>query len=352
MNVWEIIVMTFTDMGFLSAIASTILIILLGFFCRKRGIFNENVGKILSKIVLTVALPALAFTAFMTDIDSEQLAQGINVLIWGILMYIVLMFAMKPLYLKYKGDEKTTLEVLSIFGSTTFFGIPIVSAILGPVGVIYANIFNIGYRIFLYSYAYIRMSGLKMELKNLKSMFLNPIVIATFLGLAIWLFQEFLPQVTVAATETEAAREVAILRIDQTLPWLYAPMEYLSKLASPLAWLAIGATLAEINIGQAAKSTSSWYYAGVKTIIVPAINLAVFFLTTATGILVFDIDAVTTMIVMMATPAATVAVAYAINFEREAILASNASLLSTLAAVILIPTWLVILNIIGNLGIF
>ena len=71
MNIWEIVVMTFTDMGFLSAIASTVLIILLGFFCRKRGIFNENVGKTLSSIVLTVALPALAFTAFMTDIDTE-----------------------------------------------------------------------------------------------------------------------------------------------------------------------------------------------------------------------------------------------------------------------------------------
>ncbi|WP_166626593.1 AEC family transporter [Jeotgalicoccus sp. S0W5] len=352
MNLWEVIVLTFTDMGFLSAIASTILIILLGFFCRKRGIFNENVGKTLSKIVLTVGLPTLAFTAFMTDIDGEQLAQGLNVLIWGILMYIVLMFAMKPFYAKFTGDRKTTLEVLSIFGSTTFFGIPIVSAILGPIGVIYANIFNIGYRIFLYSYAYIRMSGLKMELRNLKTMFLNPIVIATFLGLAIWLLQDYLPQVTVAATETETAREVAFLRIDQTLPWLYAPMEYLARLASPLAWLSIGATLAEINISQAAKSKASWYYAGVKTIAVPAINLAVFFLTTLTGILVFDIDAVTTMIVMMATPAATVAVAYAINFEKEAILASNASLLSTLAAVIMIPTWLVVLNIIGNLGIF
>ena len=63
-------------------------------------------------------------------------------------------------------------------------------------------------------------------------------------------------------------------------------------------------------------------------------------------------NAVTTMIVMMATPSATVAVAYAINFDKEAVLASNASLLSTIVAVFIIPSWLVILKIIGNLGIF
>ncbi|WP_336878452.1 AEC family transporter [Staphylococcus nepalensis] len=352
MSIWSIIVNTFTDQGFLSAIASTIFIILLGYFCRKKQIFNDMVAKTLSNLVLTVALPALAFSAFMKDMNEKHLSQGINVLIWGILMYIVLIFLIKPFYAKYKGDQKTTLEVLSVFSSTTFFGIPIVSAILGPVGVIYANIFNIGYRIFLYSYAYIKMSGLKMELKNLKTMFLNPIVIATFFGLMIWLTQDILPQVSVFSVEKNSEVDVAFLRIDQTLPWLFAPILFLSKLASPLAWLSIGATLAEIDFTKAAKNQTTWYYASIKTVVVPLLNLIIFFITTVTGLLVFDMNAVTTMMVMMVTPAATVAVAYAISFDREAVLASNASLLSTIVAVFMIPIWLVILKIVGDLGIF
>ena len=92
MDIVNIVVNTFTDKGFLSAIASTVLIILLGYFCRKKNIFNNQAAKILSKVVLTVALPALAFSAFMTDLNQKHLAQGINVLIWGILMYIVLIF--------------------------------------------------------------------------------------------------------------------------------------------------------------------------------------------------------------------------------------------------------------------
>ena len=52
--------------------------------------------------------------------------------------------------------KKTPCVVLSIFGSTTFFGIPVVGAVFGAEGILYASIFNIGYRIFLYSYAYLK----------------------------------------------------------------------------------------------------------------------------------------------------------------------------------------------------
>lgn len=166
MSLLEMITATLTDNKILSSIASTVFIILLGFFCRKKGIFNAAVGKMLSKVVLTVALPALAFNSFMQDINPTMLKQGMNVLIWGVLIYIILIFISKPFFLSYNKDKQDVLRVLTIFGSTTFFGIPIVGAIYGPTGVMYSSIFNIGYRIFLYSYGYIKMSGLKMELKK------------------------------------------------------------------------------------------------------------------------------------------------------------------------------------------
>ncbi|WP_282920655.1 AEC family transporter [Ignavigranum ruoffiae] len=344
MDLLNIFEKTLTDMNVVSAITSTVFVILVGYYCRKREIFSEAVSKILSKVVLTVALPALAFNAFMKPINQEQLQQGMSVLIWGILIYIVLIFVTKIFYLKYEGDRKTTLEILTIFGSTTFFGIPIISAIYGDEGVIYANIFNIGYRIFLYSYGFIAMSGLKMDKKNVKTMFLNPIVLATFGGLFIWLFQDQLPQVQTA----DGA--VAFLRIDATAPWLYKPLEYLAKLSSPLAWLSIGATLGSLKFSQAASNRTAWYYTVMKIIAVPVINILGIYLLHVTGLLHFNPTSLATTVIMMATPTATVAAAYAINFDKDAVLASNASLLSTLAAVIMIPLWIVILEIISQTG--
>jgi malate permease and related proteins len=351
MKILEVISSTFTDINIISAITSTISLILLGYFCRSKGIFNDQVGKILSKVVLTVGLPALAFNSFMQGIDQQSLKDGINILIWGLVIYIILIFFSKPLYLKFKGDQQDTLRVLTIFGSTTFFGIPIVGAIYGAEGILYASIFNIGYRIFLYSYAYIKMSGMKMEMKNIKEMFLNPIVIATFAGLFIWIFQNYLPQVFVTKSDGTLI-QVALFRIDQTAVWIYKPLTYLAGIASPLAWLSIGATLGSVDLKTALTDRVSLIYCLNKVIAVPAINLVLLLVLSFVGVMQLSTAFLGTVIIMMATPTATVAAAYAISFDKDAVLASNASLLSTLAAVVLIPIWIVVINALSQIGIF
>lgn len=350
----EIIQKTLTDNSIIGAIFSSILIIGLGFYLRKKEMINSVASKILTKIVLTVSLPALAFTSFMKDIDGDQLKQGISILIWGFAIYIILIPITKIIYSKVKGDKQVVYRILTIFGSTTFFGTPIVTAVYGSIGTMYSNIFNIAYRVFLYSYAFIKMSGAKMDKenlkKNVKEIFLNPIILATFLGLFIWLFQDMLPQVQVAAKDT--VESYAFLRIDKTLPWLYKPLSYLQSLASPLAWLSIGATLAEVPFKKAMSQSDAWIYSLIKVMLIPVINLVLLVILNVTGILPVSFEAVATTVIMMAAPTATVAAAYAINFEKEAVFTSNCSLLSTLLGVVAMPIWIIALEIIKNLPIF
>ena len=350
----EIIKKTLTDNAIIGAIFSSVLIIGLGFYLRKKEIINSAASKVLTKIVLTVSLPALAFTSFMKDINGEQLKQGLSILVWGFAIYIILIPITKIMYAKVKGDKQDVYRVLTIFGSTTFFGTPIVTAVYGAVGTMYSNIFNIAYRLFLYSYAFIKMSGTKMDKenfrKNMKEIFLNPIIIATFLGLFIWLFQDMLPQVNVVVKEE--VKHYAFLRIDQTVPWLYKPLDYLKALASPLAWLSIGATLAEVPFKKAVDQKDAWGYSLIKVIIVPIINLVLLTVLSMTGILPVAFEGVATTVIMMAAPTATVAAAYAISYDRESLFTSNCSLLSTVVAVAAMPVLIVILEIIRNIGLF
>ncbi|MEG1004604.1 AEC family transporter [Clostridium sp.] len=354
MDILSILLKTITDNAIIGAIFSSIAIIFLGFYLRKKNIINDGASQILTKVVLSVAIPALALKSFLVDIDKESMQEGINLLIWGFVIYILLIFVTKLMYSKYKGDKQDTLRVLTVFGSTTFFGTPIVQAVYGAVGVMYASIFNIAYRVFLYSYGYIKMSGVKMDKtnfkKNVKEMFLNPIIIATFVGLFIWLFQDSLPQVAVHTKE--GVKEYAFLRIDQTLPWLFKPLTYLSSLCSPLAWLAIGAKLATIPFKDAMSSKDSWIYSIQKVILVPFINIVILYVLNVTGILPISYIGLATVVIMMATPTATVAAAYAISFDKESLLSSNCSLLSTIVAVVAMPCWIVILEVIKNLGLF
>ena len=330
---------------FLSAIFSTIFIISIGYYLRKKNIVNETASKALSSILLSAALPALAFNAFMADIKPETFTSGINVLIFGFIAYIILIVLAKIFYFNKKGDLKDTLVVLTAFGSTTFFGIPIINGLFGNDGTLYANIFNIAYRVFLYSYALIVMSGTKFDRKNIKQIFANPIIIATFVGLILWVFQANMPQVEVLVKATkpgteDAIKSFSIFRIDQTLPWVFKGLKYLGDLSSPLAWLAIGMTLASISLKEALSEKLSLIYAFFKLLAI----------LNKLGI-TFQYEAIASIIIMLATPPATVAVAYAIKFEKESILASNISLVNTVLAVFGIILWIIILNITHGMGI-
>lgn len=350
----EIIKSTLSDNAILGAIFSSVSIILLGFYLRKRNMINSTASKMLTKVVLTVSLPALAFTSFMKDINGEQLNQGMSMLVWGFAIYLILIPLTKIMFAKVKGDKQDVYRVLTIFGSTTFFGTPIVTAVYGAVGTMYSNIFNIAYRVFLYSYAFIKMSGTKMDKenfkKNMKEIFLNPIILATFFGLFIWLCQDMLPQVNV--TVNGEVTQYAFLRLDQTLPWFYKALDYLKALASPLAWISIGATLAEVPFKDAISQKDAWGYSFIKVLFIPVINLVLLVLVNQFGILPVSFEGMATTVIMMAAPTATVAAAYAINYDREALFTSNCSLLSTVVAVIAMPIWIVVLELIKTLGLF
>lgn len=346
MNFSEILTGILKNNSIVGAISSSVLIILFGFYLRRKGVFKDGTAKILTDVILSASLPALAFNAFMQDINKTSLMQGINLLIWGFAIYIILIFITKLIYIKYNGDKKVVLEILTTFGSTTFFGIPIISAVYGATGVMYASIFNIAYRVFLYSYAYIKMSGIKADKNNIKQMFLNSIVLATFLGMFIWIFQDSLPQITIGE------KSYAFLRIDKTAFWLFKPMTYLAALSSPLAWLAIGAKLADISLVEAISSRDSWIYSFIKVLVVPFINLIALYILTVTNILPISFVGLASVIIMMATPTATVAAAYAIKFDKESVLTSNCSLLSTIFSVICMPLWIVVLEIIKSLNIY
>lgn len=345
MDTLTIIYKTITNQAIIGAIFSTISIIYLGYFFRKTGVFNNQVAKILSMVVLTAALPALAFTSFMQDNDPQRMADGFTLLLLGFVIYILLILTSKWFYFKYVGDEKTALHNLSIFGSTTFFSTPIISTVLGPTGVMLSSIFNISYRVFLYSYGYIQMSGMKMGMKNIKEMVCNPIIIATFLGLFIWGAQDYLPQISIM-TNNGVPQHYAILRIDHSAPWLFQAMKYLANLASPLAWLSIGATLGQINIKTAAQEKTVWYYSLIKVVLIPAMTLTALLAGNQIGLLNLSYDVIAVVGLMMMAPAATVITTYAISFDRQALLASNASLISTIVAVVFIPVWIIVLEII------
>lgn len=355
-----------------TAIAKTIIIIFLGFFLTKKKIFPAGTGKTLTKVVMTVALPCLAFTGFMTDYSLSQGIDAIVNLIFGFVIYIIFIFLAKLIFIWVKDPTKRqVLCILFAFGSTTFFAQPLISAIF-PGAYNNSNMLNVAYRVFLYSYAYLAISGLKIGQteetsisKTLKKIFLNPIIIATLVGLALW-FLQAIPGSAIVRTDWlspkagvsyEDAAKVAFWRFDVTLPWFYQVAKTLGSLSSPLVWLAIGCTLGNASFKEAATDKYAWIYSIIKVFGAPIIVLAILCLVEWIATLcgypqLISAETMQSSLMMWMVPPATVAVAYCINFDKEKQMASNASVISTLVAVPGIVVWVLIITLLTASGFF
>ena len=350
MNLGKILENILSNNNIIGTISSVLIIILIGFIFTKKKILSEVTAENLSKIILFLAIPALSYNAFMQDMDSEKLNQSMSLLIWSIVIHLALIFISSIIFKKYGKSEKDVLRMITIFGSTTVFGIPVIQAVYGDLGAMYASVFNLPYRALLYTYGYITISEVKLKKENIGKIISNPVIVATFLGMGVWIFQKYLPQISI--NENGIVRNYGILRIDKTAYWLFKPMQYLAALNAPLSWLSIGITLAGVPLDETLKSKISWKYSILKVSIIPMILISIFVGLKFIAGYEISYIAVATIIIMMATPAATVIATYAINFRKEPLLVSSCSLASSILTVLMIPAFIVLVEILKVMGIF
>lgn len=342
MDIWHELLSIIANPKVVGIISSVILITGLGYILTARHIFSAKFESEISRLVLVAAVPALSFNSFMQPLDADALQQGMTLIVWGFVLYALLLVVSPFAYWRVaSADQRGVLGIITTFGSTTVFGIPVVGAVYGARGVIYASLFNIAYRILLYTYVYIRMSKQQIVLRQMIKILANPIVIATLLGLGCWLCQSLVPHVIVGH------HSVAFYRIDRTAPWLYQPLQYLADLAAPLSWLLVGCTLGtRLSLGKILKDHLAWYYGILKSFLVPAICLVSVLACRKVGIGQVSALGIAGITLLMSSPTSTIPVVYSVNYHQYPLMTAKCSIISNITSILALPIWMIVLNLI------
>ena len=168
--------------------------LMIGVFAyRTKMITDENRPHFLS-LVLNIFLPAMVFNSFK-NLTTELLQTGLIVLIASFIIYTLTYFVGAIFFRDFEDKKKRILHYATLVNNVGFAGQPLAADMFGDIGTIYASIFLVPHRIFMWT---VGISILTTDAKtNVRSAFIklirNPSIIALILGLIRGILQIPLP---------------------------------------------------------------------------------------------------------------------------------------------------------------
>lgn len=348
----DIIISVLTNQSFLGAIIASIAFIFIGFLLRRINLIKEGGRKVLNTVVMNVAIPCMAFCAFMNDFDVDKLSSNLIIFAIDIVFYILFLAIGRLIFIKFGKEKGRIYAILISIGQLTFFSMPLLAATYGSESgiLITTSLMSIAFRLFTYLYSYVIITGEKITKDNvgetLRKVFVNPIMICMFLGLLIWLIQNVIWQVEIDGIC------YGFLRIDKTLPALYKIFQFGNNMATPLCMLTIGLTLGESNILEAIKNGLAWVIAIIRVLIIPLVILGICILIQLTGLIHFDEIQLAAMVIGNAAPVGAIVAVYCVDSNKEAYIASDSIMLSTVLSFISIPILFILVKLTLTLPIF
>ena len=222
----------------LNAILPVILLILLGYYLKKKGFIEEYLIRKMNQYIFMIALPLLFFynvyqTETLKNVDLGMLFfSASGVVLFTIIGYVVLLFVKMPLNQKGPVHQSFTRSNFAMIGVSlaAFIGTRETNALLSLSAVLIIPLSNF-ISIIVLSIFY------KEEKRHLdfmyifKTFFKNPLIIGVLTGIFFVVLKTYLVN----------ENNVPIILIERDVPFLYNVIRSLSQTATPIALIALGA---------------------------------------------------------------------------------------------------------------
>lgn len=285
-------------------------LMLIGLFLGKKGYLSEETNRQISFLVIHVANPALIVKSAIEGDKSIRAGDlfvmfGIGVIIAAVLILLACVFVRVT---KCPDRDESVYRLMTVFSNTGFMGYPLVEAVFGVEYILRVALFNIVFDVLAYTYGIRILSekGRRLHLRDLGRC-LNT-------GLAA----------------SACAVVISLTRADVPAA-VHDFVGYLSGLAAPLSMIVIGVSASSVALKELKEDYRLYLFTGFKLLVIPVIVLAG--MRAATG----EATLIGTVVILMATPAATMNVMFAKQYGGNDKLAVKGVMLTTLFAVVTLP---------------
>lgn len=282
---------------------------MLGYYASKRGVLDARAGKALSWIVINIANPGMIINSAISG-DARVTGAGIatTALIAVILSVCQLALAyFVPVLFRTSEDEKGIYKFMTAFNNIGYMGFPVISAVYGSEALLRAAVFTIPFNVLIYTLGIgmIREKDTEDEGFRWTKIF-NVGVIACLTATVLYLLAIPIPS------------------------FVKTVFSGLSGLTAPLSMMVIGISLSTIPIRELFLDRKLLIYSLFKQLAVPIAG------TLLIKQLVGDDLLAAVCMIVLATPAASMTVMIAQQYDRNVELASRGVAVTTVLSVITI----------------
>ena len=284
------------------------LLVLFGFFIKKVNLVSDKTVDELSDVLLKIILPSSIIASGFEGKNSDIKSVWLSLVIISICYVFFFVFSFIVFRGIIKDKVKRNLAInMSVFANTGFIGFPLVNAIFGSGGMIYAVVYNLLYNIFMYTIG-IRLFGDEKGRKlDIKAIILNPLTIASLFALVLF----FLP--------LDGGRVVEDF------------LSTIGGMSGPLSMMLVGSWLIGVDLKSVLKKPLCYLVSLMRLLILP---LFVFFVLTFLGT---DEIMKNTITLISAIPVGTLNVIFAKKYGGDAVFANETMIQTLVFSVVTIP---------------
>ena len=284
------------------------LLVLFGFFIKKINLVSDKTVDELSDVLLKIILPSSIIASGFEGKNSDIKSVWLSLVIISICYVFFFVFSFIVFRGIIKDKVKRNLAInMSVFANTGFIGFPLVNAIFGSSGMIYAVVYNLLYNIFMYTIG-IRLFGDEKGRKlDIKAIILNPLTIASLFALVLF----FLPLYGGGGVEDF--------------------LSTIGGMSGPLSMMLVGSWLIGVDLKNEKKKPLCYLVSLMRLLVLP---LFVFFVLTFLGT---DEIMKNTITLISAIPVGTLNVIFAKKYGGDAVFANETMIQTLVFSVVTIP---------------
>jgi malate permease and related proteins len=321
-------------------IATMFLVIVVGWFVRRRGYLPEETTRILSRFVVDIAFPALVFTQMLRTITLGDLREGwFAPLLMGVLIVIAWLAGLLVAPFFCRGEQKKTFVFLAAIPNWIFLPLLMVQSMYGDAGVRTLLLDNVGAQLMLWSFGVWLLRGGVSPREAARNIVTNPGLIATAVGILVALLVPSSHNWELAEHFSGSPAPLVASAVVQALA-------IVGSMTIPVSLLAIGAQLGDLELHMHRPSRALWGVLFARLIAGPLLTMVVGWTLLKTGLIVPEIPRMVGYLIAT-MPVAISCSMFTERFGGDVSLSAQGIFYSTLFSLLTVPA---IFYVIQRLG--